>query len=64
MAHEERAALNFGRGDDLKIILNAEIADLDLAQTNDGQRGCLDPTDADDAVDARSKQRPGRCAGQ
>ena len=64
MAHEEGAILDLGRGHDLEIILDAEIADLDLAQADDGQRGRLDPADADDALDAACEQRSGRRTGQ
>ncbi len=64
MAHEEGATLNFGRGDNLKVVLDAEIPDLEFAQADDGQGRGLDPADADDAFDALSKQRPGRGAGQ
>jgi hypothetical protein len=64
MAHEERAAIDLGCGDNLKIILNAEIPDLEFAQADDGQGGRFDPADADHALDAVGKQRPGRGAGQ
>ena len=64
VAHEEGAILNLGRGHDLVIILDAEIPDLDLAQTDDGQRGRLHSADADDALDAAGEQRPGCRAGQ
>ena len=64
MAHEEGAILDLGRGHDLEIVLDAEVADLDLAQADDGQRGRLHPADADDALDAAGKQRPRRRAGQ
>ena len=64
VAHEEAAILDLGRGDDLEIILDAEIPDLDLAQADDGQRRRLHPADADDALDAAGEQRPGRRAGQ
>jgi len=56
--------LDFGRSHDLEIILDAEIPDLDLAETDDGERGRLHAADADDALDAAREQRPGRRAGE
>ena len=64
VAHEEAAILDLGRHDDFEIILAAEIPDLDFAQADDGERRRLDPANADDALDARGEQRPGRSAGQ
>jgi hypothetical protein len=55
VAHEEGAILNCGRSYDLEIIFDAEIPDLDLAQTDDGQSGRLHSADADDALDAAGK---------
>src|SRR5262245_26875280 len=64
MAHEEGSILDCGRSHDLEIILDVEIADLDLAHTNDSQGRRLHTAYPDDAFRAVSNQLLGRCAGQ
>ena len=62
--HGEAAVGDLGGGNDLEIVLDAEVADFQLAHADDGQRGGLHAADTDDAPDAAGEQRPGRRAGQ
>src|SRR5262245_57919667 len=60
MAHEEGSTLDCGRSHDLEIILDAEIADFQLAHTNDSQGRRLHAAYPNDALCAVSNEHLGR----
>ena len=64
VAHQEGAIVDCGRSDDLEIVLDAKIPDLELAQTDDGQRGGLHAAYPNDAFRAVGNQHLGRGARQ
>src|SRR5262249_13400268 len=64
MPHGEATGGDLGGRNDLEIVLDAEVADLQLAHANDRERRRLDAANPNDAVRTGGHQRLGRGAGQ
>ena len=64
MPHGEAAVSDLGGGDDLEIVLDAEVANLQLAHTNDSKRRRFNAANPDYAFRAVGNQHLGCGAGQ
>jgi hypothetical protein len=64
MPHGEAAISDLGGGDDLKIVLDAEVSDFQFAHTNDSKRRRFHAADPNDAFRTVGHKHLGCGAGQ